>query len=197
MSGDLERRSIPVELRSTTANRISGYAIVYGERYDVGGGPDAGGFAEVIAPGAASAALRRGDDVRLLVNHDGLALARTKSGTLTLSEDSHGLRVQATLDATNPTAQAVLSALRRGDVDQMSFAFRVPPGGQRWDSKRMLRTITDLQLHDVSVVTYPANPATSVAAVRAAQMPAATPQRRCRFDHPNVGQLRRAMRYGA
>lgn len=103
-------------------------------------------------------------DVRFLVDHEGTPLARTKSGTLTLAEDSTGLHMRAELDLSNPTAQGIASAVRRGDMDAMSFAFRVAKGGDTWNDDYTHRTLVDLSLHDgdVSVVTHPANPATSI-----------------------------------
>lgn len=156
-----ERPLQRLELRSDEAGNLvlEGYATVYDYRYDIGGGPDAGGFTEVIARGAAAKSAREAD-VRLLVNHDGVPLARTKSGTLQLDSDDVGLRVRATLDPTNPTAQELRSAMERGDVDQMSLAFKALR--QNFDTSTDTRTISEVKLFDVSVVTYPANPATVV-----------------------------------
>lgn len=160
---DIERRKVSkVELRTTDDGEtvLEGYATVYDYRYDVNGGADApGGFSEVIARGAASKSVKE-SDVRLLVDHTGVPLARSKSGTLALESDDIGLRVSASLDPQNPSAAALISALKRGDMDQMSFAFRVRE--QDWNSERTLRTISKLELFDVSAVTYPANPATVV-----------------------------------
>ncbi len=155
------RRVERLELRQSDDGlpMIEGYATVYDYRYDIGGGPDMGGFTEVIATGAASKSAQEAD-VRLLANHGGLPLARTRSGTLQLESDDIGLKVRATLDPTNPAAQEVRSAMERGDVDQMSFAFRVVR--DQWNADYSERTISEVKLFDVSVVTYPANPATVV-----------------------------------
>lgn len=157
-----ERRIAKLELRTDEATGnpvLEGYATVYDYRYDLGGGPDAGGFTEVIARGAAAKSAKEAD-VRLLVNHDGVPLARTKSGTLSLESDDIGLRVSAQLDPANPAAAEVRSAMERGDLDQMSFAFKVLR--QEWSEDYSVRTISEVKLYDVSVVTYPANPATVV-----------------------------------
>jgi HK97 family phage prohead protease len=98
--------------------------------------------------------LKDGADVRLLIDHEGLPLARTKSGTLMLEEDDLGLRIEAPLDEGNPDAARLLSALRRGDVSQMSFAFRTVKDA--WTENRNVRELKEVQLFDVSVVTYPA-----------------------------------------
>jgi HK97 family phage prohead protease len=136
---------------------LTGYALVYDTRYDIGGGPSNGGFTEVIARGAATKSAKEAD-VRLLVNHGGVPLARSKSGTLTLESDDIGLRVSAELDAANPVVAELRSAMDRGDMDEMSFAFRAIT--QEWSDNYELRTIRELKLYDVSVVTFPANPAT-------------------------------------
>jgi len=155
------RRVERLELRQSEDGLpvLEGYATVYDYRYDIGGGPDAGGFTEVIAKGAAAKSAKEAD-VRLLVDHDGVPLARTKSGTLELMSDDIGLKVRATLDPSNPAAQEVRSAMERGDLDQMSFAFRVVR--ESWSKDYTERTISEVKLFDVSVVTYPANPATVV-----------------------------------
>jgi HK97 family phage prohead protease len=144
---------------------FSGYASVFNHDYEV---YDAfGRFTERLAPGAFTRTLTEDPDVMLLINHQGLPLARTKSGTLRLTQDNVGLRVSAQLDANDPDVQAVLPKMRRGDVDEMSFAFRV--NDQVWSDDYTDRTITEVNLArgDVSIVSYGANPAT-VAALRAA-----------------------------
>jgi HK97 family phage prohead protease len=155
-----ERRAEKLELRMEGDQPVlDGYATVYDFRYDINGGPENGGFTEVISRGAAAKSANEAD-VRLLINHDGVPLARTKSGTLTLESDDVGLRVRAELDPANPRVQELRSAMDRGDADQMSFAFRALR--QSYDSKTDTRTISEVKLYDVSVVTYPANPATVV-----------------------------------
>jgi HK97 family phage prohead protease len=168
------RRLADVELRMDgDVPVLEGYALVYEYRYDIGGGPEDGGFTEVIARGAAAKSAGEAD-VRLLVNHDGVPLARSRGGegTLQLKSDDVGLKVRAELDPANPTVQELRSAMNRGDLDQMSFAFKVPrgEGRQEWNSDYSLRTIREVQLFDVSVVTYPANPAT-VAKLRSDEAP--------------------------
>ena len=122
------------------------------------------GFTEYVSRGAFTKTLKDGADVRLLLDHVGAPLARTRSGTLRLSEDERGLRVEADLDPTNPLAQTVLSALRRGDMNQMSFAFRTIRDS--WSKDGSVRELREVQLYDVSVVTFPAYEST-VAEVRA------------------------------
>ena len=120
-------------------------------------------FKETIAPGAFRKTLSETPDVRLLINHEGLPLARTKNGTLTLTEDDRGLLIDAEIADTSE-GRDLYKLVERGDVDQMSFAFRVIR--QKWSEDRSTRTLTEVSLADgdVSVVTYPAYPTTSVEA---------------------------------
>jgi HK97 family phage prohead protease len=120
-------------------------------------------FIETIAPGAFRKTLSETPDVRLLINHEGLPLARTKNGTLTLTEDDRGLYMDAQIADTNE-GRDLYKLVERGDVDQMSFAFRVIR--QKWSEDRTTRTLTEVSLADgdVSVVTYPAYPTTTVEA---------------------------------
>jgi HK97 family phage prohead protease len=157
----IERRTYTVrdvEARSEDGQmRLSGYAAVFNEA------SVPLPFREQIAPGAFRKTLQETPDVRLLINHEGLPLARTKNGTLTLVEDEIGLRFDADLPDTTE-ARDLYTLIQRGDVDQMSFAFRVIR--QKWSQDRDERTLTEVSLADgdVSVVTYPAYPATTVEA---------------------------------
>ena len=117
-----------------------------------------GEYTETMSPGAFKKTLKEKDDVRLLVNHDGIPLARTKSKTLRLSADPH-LSAEAKLDPASPLVQTIRSAMTRGDMDQMSIGMRVHR--QEWNEDYTERNIKEAQLFDVSLVTYPANPATS------------------------------------
>ena len=158
---DADKRTFTSEVRAATHEdgtvQLVGYAAMWDQEAD--GLP----FREVIKRGAFEQSLQRGDDVFLLVNHDtdALPLARRSAGTLDLVEDEVGLRVEAMLDPANPRAAELGSALSRGDVDKMSFAFRVADGGttKTKDGVRELRT---LDLFEVSVVTWPAYSSTSV-----------------------------------
>jgi len=152
------RGGIAAEIRSDEQGvRVSGYAAVFGEEADIGGM-----FREVIAPGAFRAAIARGDDVVFLVNHDGLPLARSRSGTLQLAEDERGLKIETVLDAEDPDVRAVVPKMKRGDLDKMSFAFRATK--QEWDetTNPPKRTIMELELFDVSIVTTPAYGGTEI-----------------------------------
>jgi HK97 family phage prohead protease len=111
-------------------------------------------FVEYVKRGAFTKTIKDGADVRLLIDHEGVPLARTKSGTLRLTEDERGLAVEADLDPMNPDAARVISAMKRGDLSQMSFAFRTIKDA--WSDDRNVRELREVQLYDVSVVTFPA-----------------------------------------
>lgn len=147
-----EARSIAytnLELRALDdGNTLVGYAAVF----DSPSEPMP--YTEYVRRGAFSKTLNDGADVRLLIDHEGVPLARTKSGTLSLEEDERGLRVEAELDPENPDAARVLSAMRRGDLSQMSFAFKTVKDSYSED--RSVRELKEVKLFDVSIVTFPA-----------------------------------------
>jgi HK97 family phage prohead protease len=118
-----------------------------------------GEYHETICRGAFTKALQERDDVRLLVNHEGIPVARTKSGTMLLNEDDRGLLVDVpSLDTASPLVQTIRSAMQRGDLDQMSFSFKATR--QEWNEDYTERFVREVKLFDVSVVTYPANEGT-------------------------------------
>lgn len=147
-----ERRSVAysnLEVRAENDGKtLVGYAAVWDSPSEFMG------FTEYVKRGAFSKTLNDGADVRLLIDHDGVPLARTKSGTMALEEDERGLRVEAELDPFNPDAARIMSAMKRGDLSQMSFAFRTVKDS--WNQDRTVRELREVQLFDVSVVTFPA-----------------------------------------
>ena len=152
------RAGVPVEVRADADGiKVEGYAAVFGQETDIGGM-----FREVIERGAFKDAIGR-DDVVFLINHEGLPLARTRSGTLKLTEDDHGLRIETTLDPEDPDVKSIAGKMKRGDLDKMSFAFF--PEVQEWDESgdMPLRTIRKASLFDVSIVTTPAYDGTEIA----------------------------------
>ncbi|MEU8906512.1 HK97 family phage prohead protease [Streptomyces mirabilis] len=165
---DLQRRALPfrgVELRAKPdgsggdALTFTGYACVTEQGYEMEDwlGP----FTEVVRAGAFKKTLDEGADVPFLVNHSGLTLARTKSGTMRLAEDDTGLHTEAELDPASPHVTALRSAMDRGDVDEMSFGFWITR--QQWSPDFDQRDILEVSLNkgDVSVVNYGANPNTA------------------------------------
>ena len=162
MTKKIERRTYTVrDIETRQAEdgtmRLSGYAAVFNDS------SVPLPFVERIAPGAFRKTLTETPDVRLLINHEGLPLARTKNGTLTLREDERGLWMDAVI-ADTQEGRDLYTLVQRGDLDQMSFAFRVIR--QKWNETRTERLLTELSLADgdVSVVTYPAYPTTTVEA---------------------------------
>lgn len=156
-----ERRSFaaPVERRAADEGKmtVAGYAAVFGEQTDIGGD-----FKEIIAPGAFTQTLRTAD-VRALFGHDtGRVLGRVSAGTLRLKEDKKGLAVEIDLPDTSD-GRDVQVLIERGDISGMSFGFIVTK--QEWDETGDIpvRTIEQVDLIEVSIVTFPAYDGTSIA----------------------------------
>ncbi len=159
---NIERRASYGEVRAIEpdSRRVVGYAAVFNKRSE-----NLGGFVEVIMPGAFTKVLQSGADVRALFNHDpNHVLARTP-GTLILTQDEIGLRYE--FDAPNTQAgNDLLESIKRGDIRESSFAFSLTREGQEWvkDGDLSIRKIIEMDgLYDVSPVTYPAYPDTTVA----------------------------------
>jgi HK97 family phage prohead protease len=154
---DLEMRE-----ESDGTLKLVGYASRTESPYEVGF------YTETIKRGAFKRTLGENPDVQLLVNHEGLPLARTKSGTMRLEEDDLGLRVEADLDPQDPDVQSLSRKMARGDIDQMSFAFKATD--QDWSEDFTSREIKGCSIHrgDVSVVNMGANEM-SLAAIRSAE----------------------------
>ena len=149
-----QRRSFALDgaqLRSTPNGTggetltFTGYACVTNRSYEM---TDlAGPYPELVRSGAFKDTLASGPDVPFLLNHDGLTLARTKSGTLTLSEDSTGLLTEARLDPKNSIVQNIRSAMERRDLDEMSFAFRVNDLNSGWNDDYTERSFGSLDIN--------------------------------------------------
>lgn len=157
---EIEKRSVmqAPELRAseTGVKTVRGYAAVFNSETDIGGY-----FREVIAPGAFADSI--GGDVRALVDHDsGRVIGRTKAGSLRLVEDERGLAVEIDLPDTSD-GRDLAALVERGDIDGMSFGFSVRK--EEWDETvdPPLRTIRSVELFEVSAVTWPAYPDTSLA----------------------------------
>lgn len=156
----IERRCLPAaELRVSEdedSPKIHGYAAVFNTWTDIGGV-----FKEKIKERAFSKTIKE-NDIRALINHnENLVLGRNKAKpkpTCRLREDAKGLAVEIDPPDTS-TARDLMISMKRGDITQMSFAFSV--NKQEIDYDRNERTLIDVTLYDVSVVTYPAYPTTS------------------------------------
>jgi HK97 family phage prohead protease len=138
----LERRGIALEIRAK-GRRLEGYAATFNNPASIGGQ-----FTETIAPGAFAASLRSNPDILALVDHDtGRVLARTRSGTLRLSEDSKGLAFDLDVPDTQ-TGRDILALAERSDLGGMSFGFTMT--SEDWQgSTRELRSVA---LHEISIV---------------------------------------------
>ncbi len=160
-----ERRSYPIEelriLEEDGMAKITGYAAVFNKLSE-----PLAGFREKIAPGAFRNALKN-SDARALFNHDpNIVLGRQSAGTLTLSEDKKGLRMEVTPPDTQYVRDVVLTPIRRGDIKEQSFGFLIKT--EEWSEEKeggmATRTLVEVdRLFDVSPVTFPAYPDTSVA----------------------------------
>lgn len=155
---DLVRAVIaPAEMRAESDDDgrvLSGYAAVFNSPADLGL------FTERVLPGAFADSVA--GDVRLLWNHDASApLARTISGTLSLAEDSRGLKFTARLGS-SALASFAHEAIERGDVSQMSFGFRVLEQVWRDDGDQVERDLVRVELLEISPVSFPAYAATQV-----------------------------------
>lgn len=141
---------------------VRGYASLFDSPYPVAGGPEAGGWTETVDRRAFDVTLGSNPDVHFLINHEGVTLARTKSGTLSLSTDKKGLLAEARIDRRDPMGQSLEVKMERGDLDEMSFAFRTVR--QEWDADYAERRLLEVNIDkgDVSVVNNGANDKTRI-----------------------------------
>jgi len=190
-------RKVPLstELRHFTADNVeirdnggsgdtvtlTGKPIVYNVDYEV---HDLyGAFTERMIPGVMTDVLSRGDlDCRMLINHEGIPLARTTAGTLTLNDGPDALGFTATLDLRQQIANDIVIAIQRFDVTSMSVGMQV--GRDVWSDDMQHRDIHSLSnLLDISPVTFPASGTTSIEIAQrmAAMMPLESSARARKF----------------
>lgn len=155
-------RSAPTEFQTREDGEklsIEGYFAVFNSNYDI-----APGLSESIAPGAFTDSMS--GDIRALINHDTtLVLGRTKAGTLTIREDSHGLWGHVDINPNDVDAMNLYERVKRGDVDQCSIGFDIrsedtdirDDGSIHW-------TIKAVDLYEVSCCTFPAYQETNISA---------------------------------
>lgn len=138
---------------------IEGYFAVFNSNYEI-----FDGASESIAPGAFDSSLA--NDIRALTNHDTtLVLGRTKANTLEVKADSHGLWGRVKINPNDSDAMNTYERVKRGDVDQCSIGFMIRSEETDFrDDGSIHWTITDVELFEVSVCTFPAYEETSVSA---------------------------------
>jgi len=155
------RYAVARELRATGTGkqkRVEGYAATWNNPTDIGD------FDETISPDPFTSLDK--DNVVMTLNHDDSLLLGRSGVNLQLTQDHVGLRFECALNDSS-VAQDVYENLQSGILSECSFAFTVNPDGEAWSTLpngRMLRTLKNLKLWDVSVVTSPAYSGTSAAA---------------------------------
>ena len=171
--GDVRRRGFPSEMRGKFVKQdgrsvyeVEGYATIYNRGYEMW--DMAGPYMEVVDQHSLDRSLSQTPDVAFLVNHLGVAMARSRSRsgnpTLILRSDTTGMGIQAWLNAERQDVKDLASAIDDEIVDEMSFAFRIED--HVWDEDYTQLTLKQLNINrgDVSAVNFGANPYTSIAA---------------------------------
>ena len=180
---------------------LRGHAAVFNQETVIGNF-----FREMIMPGAFVDTIQE-DDQRALFNHDpNFVLGRRSAGTLELSEDSRGLAIEIDVPDTPTIRDLVIAPIERGDVNQMSFSFRVKKKdddeGSEWEEGREgmldLRKIKRAQVYDVSPVTFPAYAGTDIALRsmeewRASKVPPPPTEPEDRFDTSELDLKRKRL----
>lgn len=166
-----ERRRLPlstaglaIRADGDNGDRFAGYAAVFNSRTSIGN-PLRWGFYEQVAPGAFTKTLDEGD-ARMLIDHDTYyVVSRVSAGTLELAEDGKGLAVDSALDPALSYVGDLKANVRNKNVTGMSFGFRIIKDGwelievETTDGQKVeaeLRTLREVQLFEVSAVTFPA-----------------------------------------
>lgn len=203
---DLTLATAGVQLRAagdSGGRQFAGHAAVFNSRAAIGN-PLTWGFYEEIAPGAFTKTLAEGD-ARFLVDHDTrLVVSRVSAGSLRLAQDTVGLAVDADLDERLSYVGDLVINLDNRNVTGMSFGFRTvkddwetvsveTTGGDKAEAE--LRVIREVQLFEVSAVTFPAYEDTdaglrSVGAALAARGDDAAFDRRAKY-RPEILDFRR------
>lgn len=148
---NFEMCKLKTRTEGDTDKFIEGYFIVYNRETELWPG-----YFEQVAPEALNNTL--GNDIRALINHDTtLVLGRNKANTLDLKSDGHGLFGSVKINPNDIDAMNLYERVSRGDVDQCSFGFNI---GNEEDDFRddgtIHTTLREIDLWEVSVVTFPA-----------------------------------------
>lgn len=157
-------RSLDLNIETRRENEeeliIEGYFAVFDDEIEY-----IKGYFESIDKNAFNNSLSNNRDIRALADHDSSkVLGRTKNGTLKLNTDEKGLYGVIKINKDDTEALNLYKRVKRGDIDQCSFGFYILDQEERWDGDDLHVRITDLELFEVSVVTFPAYSNTSVEA---------------------------------
>ncbi|WP_453956947.1 HK97 family phage prohead protease [Bradyrhizobium japonicum] len=150
---DIEVRDAPTE---QAGSLIRGYAALYSTPVTIGGE-----FIEQISPGAFSKTITNGDVLALIAHDWARVIGRQSAGTLRLTDTPIGLAFELDADVSTPSGQEVLGNVRRRDVKGCSFGFRVLWDDWSDDGAIPVRTIREIELHEVSILANPAYEMTS------------------------------------
>lgn len=157
-----------LKTRDATEDKPSvttGYAAVFNSKTSIGDY-----FEEVIMPGAFARSLSENGDIRALFNHNwDNVLGRTKSGTLRLEEDERGLRFEIELPNTS-VGRDLAESMSRGDINQCSFGFWITEETWDYSVEPALRTIHEVELYEISIVSLPAYDDTEASLVRSKEI---------------------------
>lgn len=158
------RLSVPsiVERDGKSFYVVEGYYTVYERGYEMW--DEHGPYVEVVSAGAGDKTTRANPDVVFLVNHRGLALARTTANTLDLWSDETGGGNRAWLNPQRDDVKRLVLGIEDGNVTEQSFAFLIESGRWNADFTQYRIDVYDLDRGDTSAVNYGANPQTSIAA---------------------------------
>jgi len=164
----METRQIiltPTQAGRNDNYNVSGYATTFDEPYVLYEFSDGEKIYERISPGAFNSTPM--NDVVMLINHDGLPVARQSNDSLKITIDQHGLFVDADLSGST-AGRELYHSIAAGLVNKMSYMFTV--GEESYDKATHTRTIMRIdRMYDVSAVTFPANPDTEIIAKRCRQ----------------------------
>jgi HK97 family phage prohead protease len=184
-----QTRSLQTELKTRAEPDaqnmyIEGYFVVFNRQTELWPGAY-----EEIAPEAFDETLN--NDIRALINHDTtLVLGRNKAGTLELKTDSYGLWGRVKINPNDSDAVNLYERVKRGDVDQCSFGFNIIEEETEWREDGTVKwRLTKVDLHEVSICTFPAYEETGVQARKAE-----VEQHRQRLLEAKKNKLRERMR---
>lgn len=159
----MEKRSFKISDVRAEQNedsmKLGGYFIVFNDETEL--------YQDVFEKVDSSALDKTLDnDIRCLFNHDAAkVLGRTKNNTLKLTKDEKGIYGEVIINPNDSEAVSVYRKVERGDIDQCSFGFNILNETQTVDEKNRLHvTLTEVDLHEVSIVTFPAYNSTQVSA---------------------------------